>query len=157
MECITGKITIREIFLLHWTSYLAWYTGQVRDVVVENVNKILKCRTLHLGYHLYKCLECNNIRLIPHSCKSRFCNSCGKIMTDNWTEERLSDILNVDYHHLVFTIPWQLRSITLANSKMMLNLMFKSISISLQSWTKTCSGGRYKPKWCWKCLQDRRR
>jgi len=39
------------------------------------------------------------------------------------TEERLSDILNVDYHHLVFTIPWQLRSIILANAKVMLYII----------------------------------
>lgn len=150
MEYITGKITLREIFFLYWSSYLAWYTGEIRAVVIENVNKtclpkrqrrqVLKCRTPLLGYHMYKCKNCSSVRLIPHSCKSRFCNSCGKIMTDKWTEERLSDVLDVDYHHLVFTIPWQLRSITLANSKIMLGLMFKSVSISLQSWTKKYGG-----------------
>ena len=140
VEYITGKITLREIFLLHWASYMTWYTSKIRDVVIENVNKILKCRTPLLGYHMYQCRKCSNVRLIPHSCKTRFCNSCGKIMTDKWTEERLSDVLDVDYHHLVFTVPWQLRSITLANSKIMLGLMFKSASISLQSWTKKYGG-----------------
>gem|GEM_PF-3978027 len=61
-------------------------------------------------------------------------------MTDKWTNERLSDVLDVDYHHLVFTVPWQLRSITLANPKVMLGLMFRSVSISLQSWTKKYGG-----------------
>jgi len=61
-------------------------------------------------------------------------------MTDKWTDERLSDVLDVDYHHLVFTVPWQLRSITLANPKVMLGLMFRSVSISLQSWTKKYGG-----------------
>ncbi len=131
---------MREIFLLYWASYLAWYTGAIRSVVIENVNKILQCRTPLLGYHMYKCKNCSNVRLMPHSCKSRFCNSCGKIMTDKWTDERLSDVLDVDYHHLVFTVPWQLRSITLANPKVMLGLMFRSVSISLQSWTKKYGG-----------------
>jgi len=140
VEYITGKITLREIFLLYWASYLAWYTGAIRSVVIENVNKILQCRTPLLGYHMYKCKNCSNVRLMPHSCKSRFCNSCGKIMTDKWTDERLSDVLDVDYHHLVFTVPWQLRSITLANPKVMLGLMFRSVSISLQSWTKKYGG-----------------
>jgi len=140
VEYITGKITLRAIFLLYWASYLAWYTGAIRSVVIENVNKILQCRTPLLGYHMYKCKNCSNVRLIPHSCKSRFCNSCGKIMTDKWTSERLSDVLKVDYHHLVFTVPWQLRSITMANPKIMLSLMFKSVSISLQSWTKKYGG-----------------
>ncbi|MCD4769937.1 MAG: transposase zinc-binding domain-containing protein [Bacteroidales bacterium] len=34
--------------------------------------------------------------------QSRFYNSCGKKMTDKWTSERLSDVLKVEYHHLVF-------------------------------------------------------
>ena len=158
MERITGKITLREIFLLYWEAYRLWHTGKIRDIVIENVNKILKCRTPLLGYHMYECKQCSNVRLIPHSCKSRFysqyycifkgvrelaslgCNSCGKIMTDKWTEARLSDVLDVDYHHLVFTVPWQLRSITLANPNIMLSLMFKSVSISLQSWTKKYGG-----------------
>lgn len=140
MEFISGKITLRKIFLLYWEPYLSWYQGQVREVVKENVNKILSCRTPLLGFHMYKCNKCGKIKLQPHSCKSRFCNSCGKIMTDRWTEQRLSDVLHVDYHHLVFTVPWQLRSIALANSKIVLNLLFKSVSISLQSWTKKYGG-----------------
>ena len=118
MEFISGHITLREIFLLYWDVYLLWRQDEVREVIKENVNKILACRTPLLGFHMYKCLQCDNIRLVPHSCKSRFCNSCGKNMTDRWTEERLSDVLRVDYHHLVFTVPWQLRSIAMANSKL---------------------------------------
>ena len=140
MEYITGKISLSIIFRLYWANYVKWYTGNIREVVYENVNKILKCRTPLLGFHMYKCMRCGRVRLMPHSCKSRFCNSCGKIMTDKWAEERLSDVLGVDYHHLVFTVPWQLRSITMANPKIMLSLMFKSVSVSLQSWTKKYGG-----------------
>jgi len=62
-------------------------------------------------------------------------------MTDKWTSERLSDVLKVDYHHLVFTVPWQLRSITSANVKVMLRLLFKSVSTSiLYTWTKRYGG-----------------
>ena len=140
MQIVSGKISLQEIFGLYWGKYKKWYSGKIRDVVNENVTKMLKCRTPMLGYHMYKCKKCDNVRLIPHSCKSRFCNSCGKIMTDKWTSERLTDVLQVDYHHLVFTVPWQLRSITLANPKIMINLMFKSVSEALQSWTKQYGG-----------------
>ena len=125
MELISGNITLREIFLLYWESYLIWRHDEVREVVKENVNKILACRTPLLGFHINKCNQCGKIRLVPHSCKSRFCNSCGKIMTDRWTGERLSDVLRVEYHHLVFTVPWQLRSIAMANSEIILNLLQK--------------------------------
>ncbi len=89
MEYITGKITLREIFYLYWGAYIKWYDGKVREVVIENVIKILQCRTPLLGYHMYKCVQCSRARLIQHSCKSRFCNCCGEIMTYKWTDERL--------------------------------------------------------------------
>ena len=117
-----------------------WIKHDFTKYQEEVVIKILQCRAPLLGYHMYKCKNCSNVRLIPHSCKSRFCNSSGKIMTDKWTSERLSDVLKVDYHHLVFTVLWQVRSITMTNPKIMLSLMFKSVSISLQSWTKKYGG-----------------
>lgn len=140
MEYITGLITLQAIFSLHWTAYYSWYKGELRESVIENVKKILKCRTFQLGYHMYQCCGCCEVRLIPHSCKSRFCSSCGKIATDKWTEERLSDVLAVGYHHLIFTLPWQLRSICLLNKEIMFQLLFSSVSLSIQNWTKKYGG-----------------
>jgi len=140
MEYITGIITLQAIFSHHWASYCNWYQGTIRDAVTRNVTKIMKCRTFLLGYHMFKCPHCSAMRLIPHSCKSRFCSSCGKISTDKWTEERLSDILPVGYHHLVFTIPWQLRAIILLNRAVILNILFTAAARSLMSWTKQYGG-----------------
>ena len=140
MEYVTGKVTLRAIFALHWAAYCSWYKGVIRDAVYENVQKILSCRTFLLGYHLYQCPGCSAIRMMPHSCKSRFCSCCGKIATDKWTEERLSDILAVGYHHLVFTLPWQLRLICLVNRQVMFQLLFSAASWSLQSWTLQYGG-----------------
>ena len=44
MEYITGKISLGIIFRLYWAKYVKWYTGNIREVVYENVNKILKYR-----------------------------------------------------------------------------------------------------------------
>ena len=65
MEYITGIITLQTIFSLHWASYCNWYKGTIREAVQENVNKILKCRTFQLGYHMFKCPNCPSVRLIP--------------------------------------------------------------------------------------------
>lgn len=124
-------ITLQAIFALHWESYCNCYNGTIRETVIENVKKILKCRTFQMGYHMFKCPTCPMIRLIPHSCKSRFCSSCGKIATDKWTEERLSDVLNVGYHHIIFTVPWQLRAICLLNRRVVLNILFSAAALSI--------------------------
>jgi hypothetical protein len=136
MEYIKGSNQLRALFSTYWILFRGWYKGEIREAVIENVEKMLKCRTPQLGFHEYRCPHCNRRRLIPHSCKSRFCNSCGKILTDNWTEERLSDILQVGYHHIIFTLPWQLRAIILLNRKVMLNLLFRSVKKSILDWTE---------------------
>jgi hypothetical protein len=87
MEYIIGVTTLQAIFTIHWVAYCTWYKGVIRPTVYENIKKILACRTPQLGYHLYQCPRCSDVRLIPHSCKSRFCSSCGKIATDKWAEE----------------------------------------------------------------------
>lgn len=124
-------------------TFKKWHNGKIREAVLFNVKKILKCRTGQLGFHAYKCPKCGEVKLVPHSCKSRFCSSCGKIATDRWIGERLSDILPVEYHHLVFTLPWQLRIVCLANRKVMFQVLFNAINKSIQSWTKEY--GNYIP------------
>lgn len=143
MEYFTGVITLQFIFSRYWSAYCHWYTGKIRSAVRENVRKIIACRTPQLGYHLYECPSCSSVRLVPHSCKSRFCSSCGKIATDKWSEERLSDILPVGYHHLVFTLPWQLRKICLLNRGVMFDLLFLAVAHSIMSWTIEYGG--YRP------------
>jgi hypothetical protein len=140
MEYIAGVITLRAIFSLHWRAYCCWYEGVIRESVIENVQKILKCRTFQLGYHLYQCPKCHEMRMIPHSCKSRFCSCCGKVAADKWTNERLSDILPVGYHHLMFSLPWQLRAICILNRGIMFQLLFCAVSVSIQSWAKEYGG-----------------
>lgn len=135
MEYFTGVITLQYIFSQYWLFYVKWYTGKIREAVIENVSKILMCRTSALGFHVFQCKECKEVRIIPHSCKSRFCSSCGKVSTDKWVAEKLSDILEVAYHHVIFTLPWQLRIICLANREVMLNIFFKAVNKSIQEWT----------------------
>ncbi|MBI4801683.1 MAG: transposase zinc-binding domain-containing protein, partial [Elusimicrobia bacterium] len=42
---------------------------------------------------------------IPHSCKSRFCSSCGKKATDIWIENSFNTLPNSKWQHITFTMP----------------------------------------------------
>ena len=114
MERISGKYTIKQIFQDHWNNYLIRHTD-VSNHVKENVSKMMNCRDpKKQGYTKIACPshpECFTI--IPHSCKSRFCNSCGKIATDNWLIKACVDFPNVSYSHVTFTVPSELREVLL--------------------------------------------
>jgi hypothetical protein len=103
--------------------------------VAHHVGKMLRCRTAALGAHLYACHSCGTVRVVPHSCKSVACASCGKVATDKCCSELLSDMLEVPYRHLVFTIPWELRLLIKDNRKVALNVLFRAAADAIQSLT----------------------
>lgn len=105
-----SKYTIKQILKDgNWDSFYNKNKGNIRDVVVENVNKVMACGEADIiGYHLYECPDCGRELRVANTCKSRFCNSCGKIMTDRWMSWAENNLLNVPYHHIVFSPPEEL-------------------------------------------------
>ena len=152
-----GTIPISDILRTsnNWKRYLAWKEGRVRKAVVYHVRRMLSCRTPQLGAHLFLCPNCDTVKVIPHSCKSVFCSSCGKVRTDQWCKELLSDILDVPYRHLVFTLPWQLRLLIQDNRSILLNILFRAAADAILSLTigRPLPKGRKSLKW----LKGRRR
>jgi hypothetical protein len=133
MEMLKSQnISIRGIFLCH-RAWLLFWTANIlllRWSIVWNVAKMLLCRN-GLGYHEYSCPKCGSKKRIPHTCKSRFCSSCGKVATDKWVETSLSQTLDVEYKHLVFTLPEQFRDWFLQNRKACLDAFFIAVKDTL--------------------------
>lgn len=98
---------------------------------------MLSCRDPEkLGYHKYACPEHpEQYIVIPHSCKSRFCNSCGKVLTDKWVKKINSLFPNVSFHHLCFTLPQELRKL-LKEYRFLLNSLFTASSKTVLSFCK---------------------
>jgi hypothetical protein len=139
MEICGGQYSIKQIFLHggNWESFRDKYASLIRPAVIDNVNKILSCKTEKLGFHQYVCQTCGYSKKVPHTCKSRFCSSCGKIAVDNWVQNSISQFPDIQYRHIVFTLPEQLWILCLFNRKILLNSMFKLAAQSILSWAKT--------------------
>ncbi len=70
--------TIKQIFKDWWNKFLAAYPNlNIRDVVFSNVERMLKCKTWDLGFAIFTCPNCHQEKIVPHTCKSRMCSSCG--------------------------------------------------------------------------------
>jgi hypothetical protein len=138
MEIFSGKFTIKHI-LLHnnnWNTFKNQYGSLIRPAVHENVDKVISCKTDALGFHQFICPQCGYTQKVPHTCKSRFCSSCGKVAVDNWVHKSISQFPNIMYRHIVFTIPEQLRLLCILNRKLLLNALFKLAAQSILSWAK---------------------
>ena len=92
-------------------------------------------RMYYRGSSQFGCSNCPTVKVVPHGCKSVFCSSCGKVRTDQWCDELLSDLLDVPYRHLVFTLPWELRLLTQDNRRVLLNVLFRAAADAVLSLT----------------------
>jgi hypothetical protein len=86
------------------------------------------CRTHLLGGHIDKCtnLTCNHVHISYNSCRNRHCPKCQGHKREEWIRARETELLNVPYFHVVFTLPAELNKICLYKPKVIYNLLFKT-------------------------------
>lgn len=108
------KITVKDILIDNYKEFKNkyWYKvpQQMREHIDETVNKAVKCSDIKYGFAEYKCAECGESTKVPFTCKSKFCNRCGRLYTMKWAEKQRENMLRVVHRHSVFTIPGELRN-----------------------------------------------
>lgn len=72
---------------------------------------IVSCRTPALGGQRYRCDDCGAEQWRWHSCRNRHCPQCQSRQREAWRRARLTELLNVPYCHLVFTLPHELNAL----------------------------------------------
>ena len=93
------------------------------------------CKTSELGYSVYECPDCGELKFSYHTCKSRFCPSCGNKYVKKRADAILQKCYNCKHRHIVFTISDYLWNIFRKNRKL-LDLLFQAVSQTILSWFK---------------------
>jgi hypothetical protein len=94
---------------------------------------IERCRTAALGGHVEQCDSCGHQRIAYNSCRNRHCPKCQSLAKARWLEARLTDLLPVEYFHVVFTLPEQLASVALQNQRVAYNILFATAAETLRT------------------------
>jgi hypothetical protein len=133
------SVEISDILREHIADYqqVYWLDPEQYKVVYD----LLNCRTAYLGGHIEQCDHCGTKRMLYHSCRNRHCPKCQNMPRQRWLEDRKSEILPVIYFHNVFTLPHDLNPIILSNKEVMLNILFKSVSETLHTFSKNPKNG----------------
>lgn len=141
-------IKLKEIFENEWDSFVRNSDSEEikRPAVIKNVWKMLHCKTLWLGLQVFQCQEHKKVvRLVPNTCKSRFCPSCGYKANLIWLNRLLEKALPCDHQHLVFTLPWELRDLAKANRRKIFNLMSRCLWRTLKQFINKQKTLGYQP------------
>jgi hypothetical protein len=80
-----------------------WDRDSTRPCVRESFRKMIECRTAVLGWLLYA--SETEVRRVYFTCKVRSCPSCGYRATLQWQREQWTQLPDIPYAGLVFTMP----------------------------------------------------
>lgn len=96
---------------------------------------MLKCKTWDLGFAIFSCPDCGHEKIVPHTCKSRMCSSCGNKYNKQRETSLFSKLFNYKHRHVVFTIPEELRFFFRQDRKRF-QYLFDASSITIKYWIK---------------------
>jgi len=89
------------------------------------------CRTAALGGHVQTCDHCQHQRIAYNSCRNRHCPRCQASACARWMEDRASELLPVEYFHVVFTLPDAFNALALGNKRVVYGVLFDAVAQTL--------------------------
>ncbi len=95
------------------------------------VRDLCNCRTAALGGHVQQCDHCDHLEISYNSCRNRHCPKCQSQSTAQWLEAQAQNLLEVDYFHIVFTVPQAFGPMALQNKKVLYGILFRAVSQTL--------------------------
>ena len=121
---------IQDIIIKHGDDYKKHNKLSYNKLKV--LDSIEVCRTEVLGKHVDDCSECGYKRISYNSCKNRHCPKCQSFKKEEWIEARKTEIINVKYFHIVFTLPDILNELLYKNQKTLYPIFFKCVAETLK-------------------------
>jgi hypothetical protein len=107
--------------------------------VRETFLKIIRCGTMALGAEVYAS-EIES-KLVFHTCKSRFCTSCGQRSTEAWQEGLEAVLPDIPYVGITLTMPMEFRTILQQNRHILHGIPAMGAE-AVQQWAKARYGVR---------------
>lgn len=129
-----SDFTIKQILQDHWASFVDENRNIIiRQVVFEEVNKVINCGNPDYGYALYVCEHCGKFLKVPFRCKSRFCNTCGVKYAQDRALSMVQKSIRCKHRHIVFTMSDKLWDY-FQKYRFLLDGLFEAASRTVLSW-----------------------
>lgn len=100
------------------------------------MNAIRNCWTARLGGHMDRCPSCGYEKPSYNSCRNRHCPKCQTFAKERWIDAQKTNLLDIGYFHVVFTVPQELNPLIYRNQRDCYNLLFRCVAETLQELTQ---------------------
>jgi hypothetical protein len=125
------KLEVADVFRRYGEVYREKHGASMSTAQRRAMTAIELCRTAALGGHLERCDECDHERNCFNSCRDRHCPKCQSMARAQWIEDRQSELLEVPYFHVVFTVPEEIAAIAYQNKKVVYGILFRATAETL--------------------------
>src|SRR6202795_4338037 len=126
-------LEIADIFRDHGSAWRQANAGHVSLGQLKVMSAIESCRTAALGGHVMRCEDCLHTQIAYNSCRNRHCPKCQGSQSLAWMKQRKSELLDVPYFHVVFTLPGRIGTIAYHNKAVVYDLLFKASSQTMRT------------------------
>jgi len=124
-------LELGDIFRLHGPAYLTTFGDSLSHEQKQALRAIAICRTAALGGHVDQCDRCGYRKISYCSCRNRHCPKCRGQARARWLEQRATELLPVEYFHVVFTLPQLIAPLALQNQQLVYGLLFRAAAETL--------------------------
>lgn len=125
------SLEVADIFRLYGEHYKATQRKHLNLDQLKVMSAIQRCRSAQLGGHLLHCPQCNTQLIAYNSCRNRHCPKCQSSAAERWLKARQTQLLPVDYYHLVFTLPAAISQLAFYNKTEVYQLLFRAAAQTL--------------------------
>ena len=119
------KLEVADVFRRYGEAYREKHGASMSVAQRRVMSAIEVCRTAALGGHLERCDDCGHERNCFNSCRDRHCPKCQSLARARWIQDRQSELLEVPYFHVVFTVPKEIAAIASQNKKVVYGILFR--------------------------------
>jgi hypothetical protein len=128
-----AKLEVADIFRHFGHRYRQVHADSLCRGQLRAMSAIELCRTAALGGHVEQCDACGHQRITYNSCRDRHCPKCQSLARAQWLEERQAELLEVEYFHVVFTVPEAIAAIAYQNKKLLYDILFHASAETLRT------------------------
>jgi len=126
------ELEVADVFRRYGEAYRQKFGASLSTAQRRVMTAIEVCRTAALGGHVEMCDRCGHLRNSYNSCGDRHCPKCQSLARAEWIQDRQSELLNVPYFHVVFTVPKEIAAIALQNKRTVYGILFHATAETLR-------------------------
>jgi hypothetical protein len=126
-------LEVSDIFRTHGPAWRQAQRGHLSLGELKVMSALEQCRSAALGGHVLRCEGCGTHEIAYNSCRNRHCPKCQGSAARGWLEARQSELLPVDYYHVVFTLPAPISAIAYYNKTVIYGLLFEIATETLRT------------------------